>query len=152
LRAFRELDDALLQLRVNHLDIGVVVVRAEGELDAVLEVDRALSANREHWLANEILRLQARVLRRFDLTSRSFFALIDQGTCFGGALLELALASDRVYMLEDEGETTIALSELNAGAFPMSHGLSRLEARFLGDAEQVQAVLAKKGERLPTSD
>src|SRR5690606_11724978 len=84
LRAFRELDDALLRLRVNHPRIGVVVVRTEGSAEAVLEVDRALHDNREHWLANEILRLQARVLRRMDLTSKSFFALIEKDTCFAG--------------------------------------------------------------------
>ncbi|HEY8430578.1 MAG TPA: enoyl-CoA hydratase-related protein, partial [Sandaracinaceae bacterium] len=142
LRAFREIDDALLQLRINHLEVGLVVVRTEGELDRVLEVDRALHANRDHWLANEILRLQARVLRRMDLTSKSFFALVDKGTCFAGSLFELALASDRIYMLaDDDGEVAIALSPLNADAYPMSHGLTRLEARFLGDREHVQRVL-----------
>lgn len=153
LRAFRELDDALLQLRVNHVTVGVVVVRTEGAAEAVLEVDRALHASREHWLANEILRLQARVLRRMDLTSKSFFALIEKGTCFAGSLLELALASDRIYMLaDDEEEVSVALSPLNAGSFPMTHGASRLEARFLGDPEQVQRVLAREGSPIPTEE
>lgn len=152
LRAFREIDDALLQLRINHLEVGLVVVRTEGELDRVLEVDRALHANRDHWLANEILRLQARVLRRMDLTSKSFFALVDKGTCFAGSLFELALASDRIYMLaDDDGEVAIALSPLNADAYPMSHGLTRLEARFLGDREHVQRVLAREG-AIPTEE
>ncbi len=146
LRAFRELDDALLQLRVNHPNIGLVVVRTEGEMERVLDVDRALHDNREHWLANEILLLQARVLRRMDLTAKSFFALIEKGTCFAGSLLELALASDRIYMLEDdEGEVAVAISPLNGGAFPMSHGLTRLQARFLHDPEQVSRVLAREG-------
>ncbi|MGE0790302.1 MAG: 2,3-epoxybenzoyl-CoA dihydrolase [Sandaracinaceae bacterium] len=153
LRAFRELDDALLRLRIEHLDTGLVVVRVEGDKDAVLAADAALHANREHWLAKEILALQARVLRRFDLTSRSFFALIDQGTAFAGSLLELALACDRIYMLEDDDETvSVAISEANTGTHPMSHGLSRLEARFLNDPEQVEKVLAHKGEALGTSD
>ncbi len=152
LRAFRELDDALLQLRVNHLDVGLVVVRTEGELERVLEADRALHANRTHWLANEILRLQARVLRRMDLTSKSFFALVEKGTCFAGSLLELALASDRVYMLaDDDEEVAIALSPLNAGAYPMTHGKTRLEARFLRDPEHVQRVLAREG-RIATEE
>ncbi len=152
LRAFRELDDALLQLRVNHLDVGLVVVRTEGDIERVLEVDRALHAHRDHWLANEILRLQARVLRRMDLTSKSFFALIEKGTCFAGSLLELALASDRIYMLaDDEDEVSVAVSPLNAGAFPMTHGKTRLEARFLHDPEQVSRVLEREG-LIPTEE
>lgn len=152
LRAFRELDDALLQLRLNYLDIGLVVVRTEGDKNAVLEVDRALHANREHWLAKEILLLQAQVLRRMDLTSKSFFTLIEKGSCFAGSLFELALASDRIYMLaDDDEEVSIALSPLNAGSFPMTHGVSRLSARFLDDAEQLALVLAREGE-IPTEE
>ncbi|MCZ7679641.1 MAG: hypothetical protein M5U28_13120 [Sandaracinaceae bacterium] len=129
-----------------------MVVRTEGELERVLEADRALHANRTHWLANEILRLQARVLRRMDLTSKSFFALVEKGTCFAGSLLELALASDRVYMLaDDDEEVAIALSPLNAGAYPMTHGKTRLEARFLRDPEHVQRVLAREG-RIATEE
>ncbi|MBX3273633.1 MAG: 2,3-epoxybenzoyl-CoA dihydrolase [Sandaracinaceae bacterium] len=153
LRAFRELDDALLQLRVNHLDVGLVVLRAEGDLDAVLAVDAALHANRDHWLANEILAHQARVLRRLDLTAKSFFALADRGTAFGGVLLELALAADRLYMLaDDDEEVAVALSASNLGAMPMSHGLTRLEARFAGDASAVEALAKTKGERLTTAE
>ncbi|MGF1469894.1 MAG: 2,3-epoxybenzoyl-CoA dihydrolase [Sandaracinaceae bacterium] len=145
LRAFRELDDALLRLRVNHLDVGLVVLRAVGDIDRVLAADRGLQENRTHWLANEIIRLQARVLRRMDLTSKSFFALADEGTAFAGSLLELALAADRVYMLEDEDEqVAMAVGPLNGWAYPMSHGPTRLEARF-GDPEHVAAVLAEEG-------
>ncbi len=153
LRAFRELDDALLRLRMNHLDIGLVVVRAEGDVDAVLASDKALHDNKDHWLASEILALQARVLRRMDLTSKSFFALVDEGTAFAGSLLELALASDRIYMLEDEDEAvTIALGPANAGAFPMTHGLSRLEARFMAEPSFVGRALERMGERLAASE
>jgi benzoyl-CoA-dihydrodiol lyase len=153
LRAFRELDDALLTLRVNHLDIGLVVVRATGDAAKVLENDRVLHESRDHWLANEILSLQARVLRRMDLTSKSFFALADKGTAFAGCLLELALAADRLYMLEDDdGEVALGVSALNGGTFPMTHGKTRLEARFLGDPEAVGAVLARAGGVLTTSD
>lgn len=153
LRAFRELDDALLQLRLNHLEVGVVIVRAEGDPRAVLEVDRALHESREHWLANEILLLQARVLRRMDLTSKSFFALVEKDSCFAGSLFELALASDRIYMLaDDDEEVSIALSPLNAGSYPMTHGASRLETRFLGDPEHVERVLARQGSPIPTEE
>jgi benzoyl-CoA-dihydrodiol lyase len=153
LRAFRELDDALLQLRMNHPEVGLVVVRAEGDLRTVLEIDRVLHESRAHWLANEILCLQARVLRRLDLTSKSFFALVDEGTAFGGCLLELALASDRVYMLEhDDDEVAMGVSALNGGAFPMSHGMTRLEARFLGEPAQVAKVMEHAGQTLITPD
>jgi benzoyl-CoA-dihydrodiol lyase len=151
LRAFRELDDALLRLRVNYLEVGLVVVRTEGDIDRVLAVDRALEASRDHWLANEIIRFQARVLRRMDLTSKSFFALIDRGTCFAGSLFELALSSDRIYMLaDDDSEVALALGPLNAWAYPMSHGATRLAARFLRDKERVDRALAVR-ERIDAS-
>ena len=146
LRAFRELDDALLRLRALHLTIGLVVLETRGDLEAVRSVDEALYAAREHWLANEIIAFQARVLRRLDLTSRSIFALVDEGSCFAGALFEAALAADRIYMLADDaGKVAVRTSALNGGALPMTHGLTRLETRFLGDAAQVARVLATEG-------
>lgn len=153
LRAFRELDDALLHLRIDHLDVGIVVLRTSGEIERVVEVDRALAdARAESWLANEILLLQARVLRRLDLTSRSIFALVEKGSCFAGSMLELALAADRTYMLEDDdGEVCVAISPANAGALPMTHGISRLAVRFQRDPEQVTKVLATEG-KISTSD
>ncbi len=147
LRAWRELDDALLRLRVNHLDVGVVVLKTAGERAHVLAADRALHAAREEsWLASEILALQARVLRRLDLTSKSLFALIDQESCFAGSMLEIALAADRQYMLADDaGKVAVETSPANGGAFPMSHGHSRLEVRFLRDPGNVGRVLEEKG-------
>ena len=119
LAAFRELDRALLHLRFNEPEIGLVILRTEGDIDAVLSVDATLAENREHWLIRETRLLMARVLRRLDLTAKSFFALIEPGSCFAGSLLELALAADRAYMLNDPARpTAIATSELNAGAFP----------------------------------
>ncbi len=146
LRAFRELDDALLRLRVNHLDVGVLVLRTSGDPAGVLASDLGLYASREHWLANEILCLQSRVLRRLDLTSKSLFALVDAGSCFVGTTLEIALAADRIYMLaDDDGKVCMQTSAANAGAHPMSHGLSRLEVRFLRDRAQVGRVLEETG-------
>jgi benzoyl-CoA-dihydrodiol lyase len=135
LAAFRELDDALLRLRFHHLDVGLVLLHTRGDAKAVLECDRALHEHRSHWLANEILAHQARVLRRLDVSSRSMFAIGDEGSCFSGVLYELALAADRFYMLEDDA-VTIALSGANRGALPMHNGLSRLETRFFGRAEE----------------
>ncbi len=146
LACFRELDDALLRLRFHHMQVGLVVLHTEGDRDAVLAVDRSLYAHRTHWLANEILRLQARVLRRLDVTSRSLFALVEQGSCFAGSLLELALAADRIYMLDDDdGEVAVVVSPLNAGALPMGTGISRLAAHFWGTPGRVEEVLAKSG-------
>ncbi|MBX3248702.1 MAG: 2,3-epoxybenzoyl-CoA dihydrolase [Myxococcales bacterium] len=146
LRAWRELDDAILRLRLNYLDVGLVVLQTRGDLEAVRAVDEALHAHRTHWLANEILRLQARVLRRLDVTSKSFFALVDQGSCFAGSLFELVLVADRSYMLEDEdGEVAVALSSANAGSMPVNTGLSRLQVRFFGEPGKVDELLAKKG-------
>ena len=146
LRAFRELDDALLHLRVNEPEIGLVCLRTEGSIDDVLAADKTLAANREHWLVREIILHMARVLRRLDLTAKSFFAIIEPGSCFAGSLLELALSSDRVYMLSDPNQQiAVATGELNAGALPMSNGLTRLQSRFLAEPEKVDEVLAQKG-------
>ncbi len=145
LRAFRELDDALLHLRVNEPEIGLACLRTEGDIDNVLAVDKTLAANRDHWLVRETLLNMARVLRRLDLTAKSFFAIIEPGSCFAGSLLELALSSDRVYMLSDPDQRiSVATSELNAGALPMSNGLTRLQSRFLAEPDKVDEVLAQK--------
>jgi benzoyl-CoA-dihydrodiol lyase len=146
LQAYRELDDALLNLRVNEPEIGLVCVRTTGSAEAVLAVDKTLQANKDQWLVRETLLYMARVLRRLDLTAKSFFAIVEPGSCFAGNLLELLLASDRSYMLNNPDETVeIVASELNAGAFLMSNGLTRLQSRFLATPEKVAEVLAHAG-------
>jgi benzoyl-CoA-dihydrodiol lyase len=147
LQAYRELDDLLLHIRVNEPEVGLVCLRTAGDIDRVLAVDQTLAQNSDHWLTREIVLNMARVLRRLDLTAKSFFALIEPGSCFAGNLLELALASDRVYMLNDPdaGETQIATSDLNAGALPMSNGLTRLQSRFQAEPERVAEVLKQQG-------
>jgi benzoyl-CoA-dihydrodiol lyase len=146
LQAYRELDDVLLHIRVNEPEIGLVCLRTVGDIDKVLAVDRTLAANRDHWLVREIISHLARVLRRLDMTAKSFFAIIEPGSCFAGNLLELALASDRTYMLNDPDQTLqIAASELNAGALPMGNGLTRLQSRFLAEPASAEQVLAHDG-------
>jgi len=143
LQAYRELDDVLLHIRVNEPEIGLVCLRTAGEIDNVLAIDKTLAANRDHWLVREIISHMARVLRRLDMTAKSFFAIIEPDSCFAGNLLELALASDRTYMLNNPDEALeIAVSELNAGALPMGNGLTRLQSRFLAEPEKVEEVLA----------
>jgi benzoyl-CoA-dihydrodiol lyase len=142
LRAFRELDDAILRLRLNEPEIGTIVVRATGDAGAVLAVDRTLDAHRDHWLVREIVHFIKRTLKRLDLTSRSFFALVEPGNAFAGTLFELALAADRIYMLDDpDRPNSITLSPMNGGAYPMSNGLSRLAARFLGEPARATDAL-----------
>jgi benzoyl-CoA-dihydrodiol lyase len=146
LRAFRELDDAVLRLRIAEPLIGTVLLKTLGDHDTMLRLDELLLANKDHWLVREIMHFMKRTLKRLDLTSRSFFALIEPGSCFAGSLFELALAADRSYMLDDpEQENTIALSPMNGSALPMSNGLTRLQTRFLSQPEQVDKVLERNG-------
>ncbi len=150
LRAFRELDDAILRLRLNEPEIGTVILRTTGDPAAVLAVDGSLEANKAHWLVREIIGHIRRTLKRVDLTSRSFFALIEPGNAFAGTLFELALAADRAYMIDHaDEENTIQLSAMNGGRYPMSNGLSRLETRFLGEPESVGRALAHEGPFTP---
>jgi benzoyl-CoA-dihydrodiol lyase len=142
LRTFRELDDALLRLRMNEPAIGTIIVKTVGDVSNVLALDAALAAHRDHWFAREVIHFIKRTLKRMDLTSRSFFALIEPGSCFAGTLFELALASDRSYMLDDpERPVAVALSALNGGPLAMSNGLTRLETRFLGEPDRVRELL-----------
>jgi benzoyl-CoA-dihydrodiol lyase len=151
LRAARELDDAVLHLRNNEYDIGVLLLRTQGEAALVAAHEKLLIDNRSHWLANEILLLWKRVLKRVDLTSRSLVALIEPGSCFAGPLAELAFAVDRSYMAEGEfaGDNrpapTLTLAEGNFGLYPMSNGLTRLQTRFLGEPQSVDAARARIG-------
>jgi benzoyl-CoA-dihydrodiol lyase len=146
LRAFRELDDAILRLRVNEPEVGTILLRTKGDPAAVLDVDRALDAHRDHWLVREIIGQIRRTLKRLDLTARSLFAIIEPGNAFAGTLFELALAADRSYMLDHPDEdNSVRLSAMNGGSYPMSTGLSRLQARFLGEPDRVAAALTHDG-------
>jgi benzoyl-CoA-dihydrodiol lyase len=146
LRAFRELDDAILRLRINEPEIGTVVVKAEGDPALVLQADDVLLAHQSHWLVREIVHFIKRALKRVDLSARSFFAVIEPGNAFAGTLFELALAADRSYMLDDpDGRNAIQLSGMNAGPLPMSNGLTRLATRFYGAPEKVGEALAHDG-------
>jgi benzoyl-CoA-dihydrodiol lyase len=142
----RELDDALLQLRFVFDDVGLVLLKTSGDASRVLAVDAMLETHREDWLVKETRLLIGRTLRRLDVTGRSFFALIEPGSCFAGTLFELALAADRSYLLNDSKRPVhVQLSAMNGGnpcVFPMSHGLSRLQCRFLADPKKVEAALA----------
>jgi benzoyl-CoA-dihydrodiol lyase len=143
LRVFRELDDALLDLRFNYPEVGLILIRTRGDIAAVRAHDAALSALSGDWFAREVLLHMRRVLKRLDLTARSTFALVEGGSCFAGSLLEIALAADRTYMLDgsgDLGPAVIGLSPLNFGPLLMGNGLTRLQTRFLHAPEHVAAL------------
>ncbi|HMV65934.1 MAG TPA: 2,3-epoxybenzoyl-CoA dihydrolase [Myxococcota bacterium] len=143
LRCFRELDDALLHLRFNHPDVGLLVLRTEGDAARVLSHDDALDAQRGSWFADEVLAHQARVLQRLDNMARSMFAVIDRGSCFAGVLAEVALAADRSYMLQDD-DVHLQIGVASDGRMPMAHGLSRLANRFTADPSQADRALAAR--------
>jgi benzoyl-CoA-dihydrodiol lyase len=152
----RELDDAILMLRTNEPELGLLLLRTEGDVDAVLAVDRTLLAHQEHWLVRETIGLLRRTLARLDVTSRTLYAIVDGGSCFAGTLLELALAADRTYMLalpdDEENAPTIALSAVNFGLYPVVNGLSRMDTRFDGDPQALAAAKAATGYRYRAED
>jgi benzoyl-CoA-dihydrodiol lyase len=152
----RELEDAVLHLRANEGTIGVILMRTEGDAKAVLAHDDFLAAHSGDWLMREIRHYLKRVLKRLDVTSRSMIALIEPGSCFAGTLAELAFAADRSLMLigardgDNRPPAAVTLSQANFGFYPMGNGLTRLQTRFLGEPETLQAAKAKIGEALET--
>jgi len=142
LAAFRELDDVLCHLRVNEPEIGLILLKTAGSVETVLAVDRILDELSGDWFVNEVRLQIARTLRRLDLTAKSLFALVEPGSCFAGTLFELTLAADRSYMLDDpDNPVEIAVSAMNAGAYPMCHGPSRLRVRFHAEPDRAQALI-----------
>jgi len=148
LQLARELDAAILDLRHNHLDIGLWVLKTKGDIETVLALDGVLEANAGDWFVREVLGYLRRTLARLDVSSRSIFAVVEPGSCFAGTLAELLLAADRGYMLDAEGGPAIALSALNFGAYPMVSGATRLEARFCDERAPVEAARQAIGRRL----
>jgi benzoyl-CoA-dihydrodiol lyase len=154
LQVARELDDAILHLRINELETALLVFKSHGDLAQVLAYDAFLDANKAHWLVNEIRQYWKRVLKRIDVTSRTLVTLVEPGSCFVGTLAELVFAADRSYMLigsrqgDNRPPPSIGLSAMNFGPYPMSHGLTRLQSRFQADPSDVERAQAKIGEAL----
>src|ERR1051326_160699 len=146
----RELDDAILHIRLNELEVAALVFKSSGDPEQVLAYDRFLETNKAHWLAREISLLWKRVLKRVDLTSRSLVTLIEPGSCFAGTLAELAFASDRSYMLiggregGNKPDATIGVGDANFGPYPMANGTPRLPCRFLADPAALDAAKAER--------
>src|SRR5690606_18210722 len=144
---------AILNLRTNHLDIGLWQLRTEGDAEVVMDIDATLVAHQAHWFVRETLGMLRRTLARLDVSSRSLYALIEPGSCFAGTLLEIALAADRSYLRDDEaGANRIGLTAMNFGPLPMVNGLSRIASRFYQEEDPVAAVKARKGELLSAAE
>jgi benzoyl-CoA-dihydrodiol lyase len=158
LQVARELDDAILHLRINELEIALLVFKSHGEGAQVLKYDAFLEANKAHWLVNEIRHFWKRVLKRIDVTSRTLVTLVEPGSCFVGTLAELVFAADRSYMLigsrqgDNRPPPAIELSAMNFGPYPMSHGLTRLQSRFQADAGELDAAREKIGVSLDAEE
>lgn len=151
----RELDDLLLHLRLNEPQLGTLLFETSGSLEAVEAIDDFLLANRDDWLVNEIVLFWGRTLKRLDLTSRSIFALIEPGSCFVGTLLELVLAADRSYMLDDpeaDPGARVMLTDMNFGPTPMSTGQTRMQTRLLGEPDLAEELRSRAGEPLEPAE
>jgi len=158
LQVARELDDAILHLRLNELEIAMLLFKSHGEAANVLGYDDFLEANKAHWLVNEIRHYWKRVLKRIDVTSRTLVTLVEPGSCFVGTLAELVFAADRSYMLigsrqgDNRPPPALKLSAMNFGPYPMSHGLTRLESRFQANPSDVDRVREKIGEDIEAEE
>ena len=143
-RAFRELDDAILDLRFNRLEVGLVLLETRGDRDTVLATDALLEAHaKDDWFVSEAHHFVRRVLKRLDLTSKTIFAFATAPSCFVGTLLELGLAADRFYVKDDpEAPIDLRTNARNGGAYPMSNGLTRLQSRFLADPAAADRAVA----------
>jgi benzoyl-CoA-dihydrodiol lyase len=148
LQMARELDDAILTLRTNELELGLWLIKATGNPQAVLDTDNFILGHQDNWFVREVLGMLRRTFARLDVTSRSMYAIVEPGSCFAGTLFELALAGDRIFMrdAEEGGDpATVTLSEMNFGSLPMPNHLSRLESRFYQDKTQIETLRAKIG-------
>src|SRR5256886_2169365 len=158
LQVARELDDAILHLRINELEIAMLVFKSHGERAHVLACDDFLESNKAHWLVNEIRQYWKRVFKRIDVTSRTLVTLVEPGSCFAGTLAELVFAADRSYMLigarqgDNRAPPAIQLTAMNFGPYPMSHGLTRLQSRFQADPSDLERVEATIGTTLDAEE
>lgn len=150
----RDLEDAIMELRVNEKEIGTWIFKTEGAAAHVEAADKLLIAHADHWLVREIILFMKRTFKKIDVSSRSIITLVEPGSCFAGTLLELVLAADRSYMLDGSFEGSnvpaaeITLTEMNFGPLEMPNGLSRLAHRFLNDPSDIEMLKAEVGQRL----
>jgi benzoyl-CoA-dihydrodiol lyase len=152
LQLARELDAAILNLRHNHLDVGLWVLKTRGSVEDALALDAVLEKNAGDWFVRETIGYLRRTLARLDVSSRSIFAVVETGSCFAGTLAELLFAADRSFMLDAKDGPAVALSPLNFGTYPMVNGATRIEARFCEDPAPVEAARQVAGQKLDAHD
>ena len=158
LRCARELDDAILHLRLNEMELGLMEFQTQGDPELVIAHEALMLNNPDHWLSNEVLKYWKRVLKRVDMTSRSLVATVEHGSCFAGPLAELLWSVDRSYMMLEEFDgdnrpmASLTLSAGNFGTYPMGNDLTRLQTRFLGTPEDVDTAHTRIGEALEAGD
>jgi benzoyl-CoA-dihydrodiol lyase len=158
LQVARELDDAILHLRINELQTALLLFKSHGERANVVACDALLETHKAHWLVNEIRHYWKRVLKRIDVTSRTLVTLVEPGSCFAGTLAELVFAADRSYMLigqkqgDNRAPPTLELTAMNFGPYPMSHGLTRLQSRYQADPSDLDRVRARIGEAIDAEE
>jgi benzoyl-CoA-dihydrodiol lyase len=150
LQMARELDDAILSLRTNEQELGLWIVKTAGSAEAVLRLDKFVLDHQDHWFVREVLGMMRRTLARLDVSARSIYAVVEPGSCFTGTLFELALAADRVYMLDADGEpaASVVLSDMNFGALPAVYEEARLSGRFYSDAVVLDKLRTSIGRHL----
>ena len=155
IKVTRELDDAILMLRTNELDIGVITITSQGSIENTLKISEFIYENKDHWLINEIIGFYRRTISRFDVSSRSLFAHIEEGSCFAGLLLELVLAADRSYMLNNSLNKEksnfgpfISASDINFEGLEMANGQSRILTRFSGNINLIDLIYSEKNNLL----
>ena len=151
IKTTRELDDAILMLRTNELDIGVITISSKGSLEKISEISNFIFQNKDNWLINEIIGFYRRTISRLDVSSRSIFAIIDEESCFAGMLLEIIFAADRSYMLNNSLNKTksnkgpyISLCDINFSGLEMSNGQTRMATRFSNNKKLIQYLNTKK--------
>ena len=151
IKTTRELDDAILMLRTNELDIGVITISSKGSLEKISEISNFIFQNKDNWLINEIIGFYRRTISRLDVSSRSIFAIIDEESCFAGMLLEIIFAADRSYMLNNSLSKTksskgpyISLCDINFSGLEMSNGQTRMATRFSNNKTLIQSLNTKK--------
>jgi benzoyl-CoA-dihydrodiol lyase len=154
LQMARELDDAVLCLRSNQPNLGLWILKTSGEPANVLGAEATLLRHRDEWFGREVLGMMRRTFARLDVSARSLYAIVEPGSCFAGCLVELALAADRVYMLDraGPGAATLRLSEINFGPLPAAYGLTRLAARFYQDENHLQQIRERIGAPISASE
>ncbi|MDA0961338.1 MAG: 2,3-epoxybenzoyl-CoA dihydrolase [Proteobacteria bacterium] len=156
LKLCRELEDAILHLRLNEMEAGLWIFRTQGDAGAFAAHEAVLAE--DHWLSREVRQYWKRTLKRVDVTSRSLAAFVEHGSCFAGVLAELLFSVDRTYMMEGEFDgdnrpmAAITLTDANFGPYPMANGLTRLQTRFLGEPDCVDAAKARIGEALEADE